>query len=100
MIHHQHPIRKLVGDDFKIYYKTILAELMGFKISQQFCKNRQGPVMHQLLQISSVLIVGIHFEMKDNTARTSIKAMIKTSLFKMEGGGADNVAGLTIPDFI
>ena len=80
MIHHQHSITKLVGDDFKMYFKTILTQLMGLKISQHVCKNCQGPVMPKLVQNASGLIVGIHFEMKDDTTRTSTKSIIKTNL--------------------
>ena len=88
-----------VIDDFKMYFLTKVAEKMGLKISQHTRKNKQGPVMHQIVRSASGLIGGIHFEMTKDTATTSMLSLIKDQLITMLGGNLDTIDGLEGSEF-
>ena len=72
---------------------------MGLKISQHTRKNKQGPVMHQIVRSASGLIGGIHFEMTRDTATTSMLSLIKDQLITMLGGNLDTIDGLEGSEF-
>ena len=87
--------KRFVIDDYKLLFQAAkMGSICGIKIMQHVRANRKGPTMHQIVHSASNINLGIYWEKKDDTTKTSTGHLIAQQVAEMDGGSVDRMKNL------